>query len=53
MITLNQPEILQLYERRLMLVRPDGHVAWRSDETPADPKMLLDQIRGVVPGNQV
>jgi hypothetical protein len=52
-ITLNQPEILQLYERRLMLVRPDGHVAWRSDETPADPKMLLDQIRGIVPGNQV
>jgi len=52
-ITLNQPEILQLYERRLMLVRPDGHVAWRSDETPADPKMLLDQIRGVVPSNQV
>jgi len=47
-IPLNQPEMLQLYERRLVLVRPDGHVAWRSDETPADPKLLLDQIRGII-----
>ena len=51
-IGLNQPEIFQLYERRLVLVRPDGHVAWRSNEIPAHPKILLDQIRGVVPANQ-
>jgi 2-polyprenyl-6-methoxyphenol hydroxylase-like FAD-dependent oxidoreductase len=52
-ITLNQPEIHELYERRLVLVRPDGHIAWRSDETPADFKLLLDQIRGVVPANSI
>ena len=27
----------KLYERRLVLVRPDGHMAWRSNELPADP----------------
>ena len=26
-----------LYERRLVLVRPDGHVAWRDDRMPDDP----------------
>jgi hypothetical protein len=27
-------------------VRPDGHVAWRGDEVPADPGAVLDQVRG-------
>ncbi|MBV9389443.1 MAG: FAD-dependent monooxygenase [Chroococcidiopsidaceae cyanobacterium CP_BM_ER_R8_30] len=49
---LEQPEILELYERRLVLVRPDGHVAWRSDEMPARPKTILDQVRGVAPANR-
>jgi hypothetical protein len=35
-----------LYERRLVLVRPDGHVAWRGDEVPADPLQVIDKIRG-------
>jgi hypothetical protein len=51
-IALNQPEILELYECRLVLVRPDGHVAWRSDEVPAHPKTLLDQVRGATPANR-
>ena len=40
------PAIGQLYERRLVLVRPDGHVAWRADALPADPLALADRVRG-------
>jgi hypothetical protein len=36
----------RLYERRLVLVRPDGHVAWRSDAVPPDPVGLIDRVRG-------
>jgi 2-polyprenyl-6-methoxyphenol hydroxylase-like FAD-dependent oxidoreductase len=35
----------RLYERKLVLVRPDGHVAWRGDRV-ADPLALIDRIRG-------
>ena len=44
--TIADPEIGALYERRLVLVRPDGHVAWRADAPPADPGALADRVRG-------
>ena len=47
-VTLPEPEVLQRYERRLVLVRPEGHVAWRGDEVPLDPGTLLDRVRGAV-----
>lgn len=37
----------ELYERDLVLVRPDQHVAWRGNELPADPAAVVDRIRGV------
>jgi hypothetical protein len=40
------PDTAQLYERRLVLVRPDGHVAWRSDSAPSDPERLIERLRG-------
>jgi 2-polyprenyl-6-methoxyphenol hydroxylase-like FAD-dependent oxidoreductase len=45
-IDIDHPDVLTAYERRLVLVRPDGHVAWRADEAPADAGALIDVIRG-------
>lgn len=42
----NEADIATLYERALVLVRPDGHVAWRSDYVPAKPADLLAKITG-------
>jgi hypothetical protein len=47
-VTLHEPEILQLYERRFVLVRPDGHVVWRGNEIPADAEALVDRVRGAL-----
>jgi 2-polyprenyl-6-methoxyphenol hydroxylase-like FAD-dependent oxidoreductase len=35
-----------LYPCKLVLSRPDQHVAWRSDEPPQDPVGLIDRLRG-------
>lgn len=43
---IESPEVASLYERRLVLVRPDGHVAWRGDALPADAGHVLDVARG-------
>jgi 2-polyprenyl-6-methoxyphenol hydroxylase-like FAD-dependent oxidoreductase len=40
------PALARLYERPLVLVRPDGHVAWRGDVAPADPVEVIDTVRG-------
>jgi 2-polyprenyl-6-methoxyphenol hydroxylase-like FAD-dependent oxidoreductase len=39
-------EALPEYGHRLVLVRPDQHVAWRGDEEPADAIGLIDLVRG-------
>ena len=45
-IDLADPAVASLYERRLVLVRPDGQVAWRADEAPHAPSALVDTVRG-------
>ncbi|WP_369142846.1 hypothetical protein [Streptomyces sp. R44] len=32
--------------RPFVLVRPDGHVAWRGTAPPTDPGRLADLVRG-------
>ena len=34
------------YRHKLVLMRPDQHVAWRGDAEPADPLDLVDLVRG-------
>ncbi|MGE0744976.1 MAG: FAD-dependent monooxygenase, partial [Rhodospirillales bacterium] len=45
-VDIADPAIAALYERKLVLVRPDGHVAWRGDAAPADPRAVIDVARG-------
>jgi hypothetical protein len=45
-VSLDDETARALYERRLVLVRPDGHVAWRGDTLLADPGVILDRARG-------
>jgi 2-polyprenyl-6-methoxyphenol hydroxylase-like FAD-dependent oxidoreductase len=45
-VTIQHAEAGAAYECRLVLVRPDGQSAWRSDDEPADPLGVIDIIRG-------
>jgi len=36
----------ELYQRALVMVRPDQHVAWRGDVAPPEPLAMIDRIRG-------
>jgi 2-polyprenyl-6-methoxyphenol hydroxylase-like FAD-dependent oxidoreductase len=46
---IDSADAAKLYERRLVLVRPDGHVAWRADAEPDDPMAVIDRVRGSGP----
>ena len=45
-VELRQPEVVKAYEKKLVLVRPDGHVAWRGDVLPDDLVALLRIVSG-------
>ncbi len=46
-LNLPQAPAWELYQRRLVLVRPDQHVAWRGDVQPKDPGVVLDRCIGM------
>ena len=46
---LRSAEAAQLYGRKLVLSRPDQHVAWRGDAAPDDALALIDRLRGAGP----
>lgn len=40
-LQLDRPNLLPVYQRNFILVRPDQHVAWRGEVLPADPAALI------------
>jgi hypothetical protein len=43
-VEITEPAVRKLYQRDLVLIRPDGHVAWRKDALPGDPYALIGEI---------
>ena len=41
-----EENVARVYVAPLVLVRPDGHVAWRGGVEPSDPAAIIDHIRG-------
>lgn len=48
----HEPKARRVYDHKLVLVRPDDRVAWRSNEKPADPAELLATVRGAASARQ-
>ncbi|MCV0397270.1 MAG: FAD-dependent oxidoreductase [Rhizobiaceae bacterium] len=46
---LDRSEAGDVYDCKLVLSRPDQHIAWRGDCLPSDPQALVDKIRGLAP----
>jgi len=51
-VRLSNRAAVKTYERKLVLVRPDGHVAWRGDTLPENAADLVDIIRGARPARE-
>jgi 2-polyprenyl-6-methoxyphenol hydroxylase-like FAD-dependent oxidoreductase len=52
-IALDDPAVARLYERQLVLVRPDGMVAWRADSLPDDASALVATVTGSTHGGSI
>jgi hypothetical protein len=44
---IEQPDVCELYAHAWVLVRPDGHTAFRSDEVPQNSLDLWQQLCGL------
>jgi hypothetical protein len=51
--TIDDPSIAALYERPLVLVRPDGHVAWRGFSITEGAHDVLNHVRGASPSEKL
>jgi 2-polyprenyl-6-methoxyphenol hydroxylase-like FAD-dependent oxidoreductase len=45
-LDIDAADAADFYGHRLVLSRPDQHVAWRGNALPADPLALIDRVRG-------
>jgi len=47
-VSLAEPAARATYQRKLVLVRPDGHVAWRGDHAPGDAAAIVEKATGAL-----
>ena len=45
-LTVPDAAVRAVWASRLVLVRPDQHIAWRTDDPPADWGLVLDVVTG-------
>lgn len=45
-LSIPEPAAWELYQRKLVLVRPDQHIAWRGDEAPRSAERMLARAVG-------
>jgi hypothetical protein len=45
-LDIDESDAREAYSHKLVIVRPDRHVAWRGDREPASPMDLIDLLRG-------
>jgi len=45
-VDIADPAVAALHQRRLVMVRPDGHSAWRADALPRNPAGMAAILRG-------
>jgi hypothetical protein len=46
LVDIRHDKAREIYQRDLVLVRPDQHVAWRGNACPADALAIIDKVRG-------
>jgi 2-polyprenyl-6-methoxyphenol hydroxylase-like FAD-dependent oxidoreductase len=46
LVDIEDERIACAYDAKLVLVRPDGHVAWRGNAAPDDARGVIDKVRG-------
>lgn len=46
-VRLTEPEIANIYDRRFVIVRPDGHVGWRDEKLPSDFSPIITTLIGI------
>ena len=44
LVQIDNEEAREIYATDLVLIRPDQHIAWRSDSSPPDPEALLRKV---------
>ena len=47
-LVLADARLADRYGARFALIRPDQHIAWRSNEMPADSDILIAKVTGTV-----